>query len=78
MLVRGKREPAVYAIRLFPMLVLLLVCGLGVIGVGYFSLIHSDHAPVSGKTYATTQTVIIGLLVLSIVAFILLILTTIF
>ncbi len=66
------------AMRLLPIIVLLLVGGLGVIGVGYFLLIHSDHAPVNGKTYSTSQTVIVGLLVLSILAFILLILVTIF
>jgi uncharacterized membrane protein YidH (DUF202 family) len=76
MLVRGKRELAVTSLHLFPILILLLVGGLVVIGVGFISLIRSDHNPDNVRKRPATQIVIAGLLVLSFLAFVLLILTT--
>ncbi len=64
------------ALRIFPLIILLLVGGLSVIGVGYVSLIRSDHKSDRDNSYTTSRMVIAALLVLAILSFILLIVTT--
>ena len=63
----------VNAVRMLPLIIILVLVGLGIVGAGYLSLFRSGHSSNTGQNRFISQWVIAGLVALAVLAFILLI-----